>query len=74
MSETNRKMNREMNNPLSFEDLEKVYDLLAVAIDAAGPEKEALFLAKLCLTLAHEIGSLAAIEGAIEIAKADLHS
>ncbi len=59
---------------LSFEDIEKVYDLLATAIDAAGPEKEALFLAKLCLILAHESRDLATVEAAIESAKADLHT
>jgi hypothetical protein len=63
----------EKNNKLPFEDLEKVYDLLATEIDAAGPEKEALFLAKLCLTLCHEMGELATVERAIGIAKADLH-
>ena len=64
----------ENKDGLSFGDLEKVYDLLAVAIDAAGPDKEAVFLAKLCLTLANEISDLATIEAAIEIARADLHS
>jgi hypothetical protein len=59
---------------LPFEDLEKVYDLLAAAIDAAGPEREALFLAKLCLILAHESRDLATVEAAIESAKADLHT
>jgi hypothetical protein len=61
------------NEKLPFEDLEKVYDLLAAAIDGAGPEKEALFLAKLCLTLAHEIGDLTIVEQAIDLAKVDLH-
>jgi hypothetical protein len=63
----------EKNDKLPFEDLEKVYDFLAIAVDAAGPEKETLFLAKLCLTLAHETGDLTTVERAIEIAKADLH-
>jgi len=64
---------KQQNDKLPFEDLEKAYDLLAAAIDGAGPEKEALFLAKLCLTLAHEIGDLTTVEQAIDIAKADLH-
>lgn len=64
----------EKNDRLAFADLEKIYDLLAAAIDAAGPDKETLFLAKLCLTMAHEMGDLALVERAIEIAKADLHS
>ena len=63
----------QQNDKLPFEDLEKVYDLLAAAIDGAGPEKEALFLAKLCLTLAHEIGYLTVVEQAIDLAKVDLH-
>ncbi|HWM29864.1 MAG TPA: DUF2783 domain-containing protein [Woeseiaceae bacterium] len=63
----------ERNNRLSFEHLEEVYEWLAAAIDAAGPEKEALFLAKLCLTLAHEIGDLTVVERAVEAARADLN-
>ena len=63
-----------MTEELKFEGLEKVYDLIAVAIDEAGPEKEALFLSKLCLTLAHKIGELAVIEEAINIAQRDLQS
>lgn len=63
-----------MNDKLPFQDLEKVYDLVAVAIDEAGPDREALFLSKLCLTLAHEVGDLAIIEKAIMIAKTDLDS
>jgi Protein of unknown function (DUF2783) len=62
----------EKDGKLPFEDLEKVYDLLAAAVDAAGQEKEALFLAKLCLTLCHEVGELATVERAIEIARTDL--
>ena len=33
-------------------DLERLYDVLAQAIDEAGPEKSELFLAKLALLLA----------------------
>ena len=64
----------ERDDVLAFADLEKIYDLLAAAIDDAGPEKEALLLAKLCLVLARESRNLAVVERAIEIAKADLDS
>ncbi len=42
---------------LPFADLETAYETLARAIDAAGPEKEALLLARLALVLAHECGT-----------------
>ena len=61
-----------MSTTLEFKDLEKVYDLVAEAIDAAGPEKEALLLSKLCLTLAHHIADIETIEKAVVIAKTDL--
>lgn len=41
---------------LSFAHLESLYDELAQAIDAVGPEQESVFLAKLVLSLAHEWG------------------
>jgi hypothetical protein len=41
---------------LSFAQLEALYDELAEAIDAAGPERESVFLAKLVLCLARELG------------------
>lgn len=61
-----------MSDTLEFEGLEQVYDWLATAIDEAGPENEALFLSKLCLTLAHNIEDLSVIENAIHIAQQDL--
>ena len=61
-----------MSDTLAFEDLEKAYDLVAQAIDAAGPDKEALFLTKLCLALAYRVRDLATIEEAIAMASADL--
>ncbi len=57
---------------LAFEDLEKVYEALAAAVDEAGAGKEALLLSKLCLTLAHRLGDLRQVEEAIEIARQDL--
>lgn len=61
-----------MTQTLAFQDLEEIYDRVAAAVDAVGPEKEALFLAKLCLTLAHHVGDRATVERAIEIAETDL--
>lgn len=37
-------------------DIEAVYEELAQAIDAAGEEQSELFLARLCLLMAREIG------------------
>lgn len=61
-----------MSDTLAFEDLEKAYDLVAQAIDAAGPDREALFLTKLCLALACRVRDLATIEEAIATAGTDL--
>ena len=41
---------------LSIPDLETVYDVLAQAIDQAGPEKAELFLVKLALLNAQALG------------------
>jgi hypothetical protein len=62
-----------MDEVLAFKDLEKVYDLVAAAIDEAGPDREVLFLSKLCLTLAHNIKDVSIIEEAIEIARLGLN-
>lgn len=61
-----------MPDEMPFEDLEKVYDLVATSIDEVGRDKEALFLSKLCLVLAHDIGELAVVEEAIRIARKDI--
>jgi len=63
-----------MTDTLAFQDLEKVYDLVAKAIDEVGPDNESLFLGKLCLILSHNIADLSVIENAIVIAKSDLDS
>jgi hypothetical protein len=47
------------------EDFEAAYESLAMAIDSAGPEHEALFLARLALVLGHELGDIAAFRNAI---------
>jgi hypothetical protein len=61
-----------MTDTAAFQDLEKVYDLVAHAIDEAGPQNEALFLSKLCMVLAHNISDVAITEEAIRIAQLDL--
>ena len=56
----------------SFDDLERAYETLAVAIDQAGPEHESVFLAKLALVLAERLKSPADFEASIAVALADL--
>lgn len=41
---------------LTFSELEVFYDELANAVDAAGPDHESVFLAKLVLSMAQEFG------------------
>ena len=55
--------------PLDDEDFEAAYDLIAAAIDRAGPEGETLFLSRLCLLLAHHAGGLTDIASAIAAAE-----
>jgi len=57
---------------LSEEDLEKALEMLAIAINQAGSEKETLFLSKLCFTLANQLGDIKLLEQAIAIVNADL--
>ena len=52
-------------SPMPFEDLETAYEVLATAIDSAGPEREALFLTRLALLLGHELDDIAAFRNAI---------
>lgn len=47
------------------EDFEAAYEALALAIDAAGEQREALFLSRLALILANELGDIAAFRKAI---------
>ena len=61
-----------MKNGLSEADLEQAYDLIAAAIDRAGPVKESLFLAKLSLALAAQMSSIDSIVEAIRVAEEDL--
>ena len=54
------------------EDFEAAYESLAMAIDSAGPEREALFLTRLALLLAHELGDIATFKRAMQIALEEL--
>ncbi|TNE67831.1 DUF2783 domain-containing protein [Celeribacter ethanolicus] len=53
-------------------DLETVYEALAEDIDRVGPEKSALFLSKLALLLAQDIGTAAPVLARIKEASAHL--
>lgn len=57
-----------MKQTLEFAELEQVYDLLAEAIDEAGPDQEAVFLAKLALLLARQVPDVDCIREAIAAA------
>ena len=52
--------------------LEALWERLAEAVTAAGPGKDALFLAKLALLLGREVGSLPRVEALIAAALRDL--
>ena len=57
---------------LTIGGLETVYDQLATAIDAVGQEKSELFLVKLALLAAQQLGDEAVLGQLIERAQADL--
>ena len=59
-------------HPLGIAQLETVYDTLAEAIDAAGSDQAELFLTKLCLLLANEIGDDARFDELVQTALRDL--
>jgi hypothetical protein len=59
---------KKLTNP----QMEDVFDLIAEAIDAAGEDKRALFLAKLALALANMVGDPASVRQAVEAALRDL--
>lgn len=50
------------------EDFEAAYEALAMAIDSAGSQHEALFLTRLALVLGHELGDIAAFRNAVQTA------
>lgn len=57
---------------LSTNELEQVYDHLAQGITAAGSEKEALFLTKLALLLANQVGNGEKVAASIDEALKNL--
>jgi hypothetical protein len=61
-----------MTTTLSTADLEQLYDRLAEAIDAAGPDKAPLLLTKLALLAAERIGDAALFKALIADAGRDL--
>lgn len=60
------------NTGLDIAGLETAYDQLAMAIDAAGPEKSELFLVKLVLLAAQQMGDAPTFVNLIERAQKDL--
>ena len=61
-----------MNNGLTIGGLETAYDQLATAIDAVGEDKSELFLVKLALLAAQQLGDEAVFGNLIERAQKDL--
>lgn len=57
---------------MPFDDLETAYEALALAIDTAGEQREALFLTRLALLLAHELGDIAVFKRAVATALEEL--
>ena len=60
------------NTGLDIAGLEAAYDQLAMAIDAAGPEKSELFLVKLALLAAQQMGDAPTFVDLIARAQKDL--
>lgn len=60
------------NSTLDIPGLEQVYDQLATAIDAVGPEKTELFLVKLALMNANALADPALFQAHIDAARRDL--
>ncbi len=55
-------------NQLSTQDLEVVYDILAMTLDGMDAKKHNLFLTKLTLLLANQVANLNVIQQAIDAA------
>ena len=60
------------NKPMSFEALEKLYDLMAETLDEVGVDQHSLILSKLSMVLAHRIGDLKTVAEAVKAAKEGL--
>jgi len=59
------------NTRLTEAERDEAYTLICAAISEAGEQRESLFLARLCLLLAEEVGDAARIGAAIAAAKCD---
>lgn len=57
-----------MTTPATPEQLERMYEALALAIDSAGPDNESLFLTRLALALGQALGDPDAFEAALAVA------
>jgi hypothetical protein len=58
-----------MQRVLSEADLERAYDLIAQAVDRAGPARESDFLARLALALSAQLPSIDRLVEAIRAAE-----
>jgi hypothetical protein len=61
-----------MQRVLSEADLERAYDLVAQAVDRAGPAREAAFLARLALALSAQLPSVEQVVEAIRAAEQEV--
>jgi hypothetical protein len=61
-----------IDKKLTTAAIEEIYDLVAAGIDRAGEAKAKLFLAKLCLALANQVGDIKEVTQAIDAALRDL--
>jgi len=57
---------------LSIDSNERLYDALAAAVDRVGPAQESLFLVKLALLLANQLGDEPAVKAAMDAACEEL--
>lgn len=65
-------MNATMNRPtLTEAERDDAYTRICQAVTEAGAERESLFLARLCLLLAEEVGDSARVGAAIDAARLD---
>lgn len=59
-------------NTLLLNELENVYDMIAEAIDQAGKDDEVIFLTKLALLLANNVGDETGVSNAVKEALKNL--
>jgi hypothetical protein len=62
----------QMQRALSEAELERAYELVAQAVDRAGPARESAFLARLALALCAQLRSVDLLAEAIQAAERDL--